>query len=243
MSWDAVRCVVFDFDGTLVESNAIKRGVYFEVLAATPGSGAVIEGTLAAHPRDDRSGVLSRVHDELRRRGVAVPPVDALVSAYSRICEERVVACPALPGAVEALEALRGTLPLYVASATPEDALVRVVAGRGWMGFFRGVLGGPRDKATNLARIARREELEAEGVVYVGDGAVDRDAARKFGCRFLGYRAPLPGAEAAESGAEAAESGAEAAAAGALGPLYRLVREIAGRSREAAGGDVALTHS
>ena len=214
MSWDAVRCVVFDFDGTLVESNSIKRAAYFEVLAAIPGSGPVIERTLALHPREDRFGILARVHDELERDRVAVPPATELVAAYSRLCEERVIACPALPGAFAALEALRETLPLYVASATPQDALVRVVDGRGWAGFFREVLGGPRDKPANLAWIARREELGADRIAYVGDGVVDRDAARAFGCRFLGYRAPLP----------------EPAARGVLAPVAVLVHELVRRS-------------
>ncbi len=227
MSWDSIRCVVFDFDGTLVESNRIKRSAYDEVLAGIPGSDAVIERTLGAHPREDRHGILARVHDELARSGAAVPPVDELVAGYSRICEERVVACPALPGAVAALESLRGTLALYVDSATPEDALVRVVAGRGWTGFFRGVLGGPRDKRENLVRIARREEREAGRIVYVGDGPADRDAARAFGCRFLGYEAPMP--------ARAAE--------GVLAPLAPLVRQIESRSRDDVGPEAVAAQS
>ena len=62
--WDAICCVVFDFDGTLVESNPIKRGVYFEILAETPGSGPVVETVLRENPGADRRGVLASAHEQ-----------------------------------------------------------------------------------------------------------------------------------------------------------------------------------
>lgn len=191
--WDGIRCVAFDFDGTLVDSNRIKHSAYFEALEGVPGSGPVIERALADHPRDDRHGILRKVHDALARRGAhPLPPLAELVAAYSSICEEQVIACPAIASAVSALEALHETHALYLASATPEDALARVVAGRGWAYLFRAVYGGPRTKVDNLARIAAREGLGGAEMVYVGDGAVDRDAAREFGCPFLGDGVPAP---------------------------------------------------
>lgn len=190
-AWDAVRCVVFDFDGTLVDSNAIKRGAYFEILAETPGSAEVVEAVLQAAPAADRHGVLAAVHRVLSDRGAEpLAPASALVGRYSRLCEDRVAACSPLPGVLETLAALHATHALYLASATPTDALERVVARRGWRPFFRGVLGGPASKLDNLGSIAQGEGLAAGEMVYVGDGAVDRTAAVAFGCRFLGFGAP-----------------------------------------------------
>jgi len=188
---DAIRCVVFDFDGTLVESNAIKRGAYFEILAETPGSAPAVEAVLRDNPGTDRYGVLARVHEALSARGAGpLPSVEALVAAYSRICEERVAACSPLPGALETLATLPETHALYLDSATPTDALERVVEKRGWRRFFRGVFGGPASKLDNLRAIAEREGIAAEEMLYVGDGVTDREAAAAFGCRFLGLEAP-----------------------------------------------------
>lgn len=188
MSPRRARCIAFDFDGTLVDSNAIKRESYFEVLAGVEGAGAEIETVLRDHPREDRSGILARVHARLAARGCpSLPSVAALVEAYSETCEVRVIACPPVPGALAALDGLRDSHALYLASATPEDALVRVVSGRGWAGRFRGVFGGPRSKVENLSRIAALEGLAPAEMVYVGDAAVDREAADEFGCAFLGF--------------------------------------------------------
>jgi phosphoglycolate phosphatase len=189
--WQAVRCVAFDFDGTLVDSNRIKRGAYFDAVAGVPGGEPALERVLAEHPRDDRHGILRKVHDVLSRDGAdPLPTAEELVAAYSAICEARVIACPVMPGAGSALSALRESHALYLASATPEDALERVVAGRGWGKLFRGVYGGPRSKVENLERIGQREHLQRHEIVYVGDGAVDREAAREFGCPFLGVGTP-----------------------------------------------------
>lgn len=182
-----VRCVAFDFDGTLVDSNAIKRQAYDAVLAGVEGAGEAIATVLRERPGDDRHAVLARVHARLQTGGARdLPPPSALVRAYGRLCEERVIACASVPGAVAALDALAVGHVLYLASATPEDALERVVAGRGWSAYFRGVYGGPRSKLANLERIAGREGLAPGELVYVGDGAADREAAARFGCRFFG---------------------------------------------------------
>jgi phosphoglycolate phosphatase-like HAD superfamily hydrolase len=211
--WQVVRCVAFDFDGTLVDSNAIKRGAYFEVLSQVPGSAEVLERVLRDHPGADRFGILGAAHGALAQRP-GLPALARLVSDYSSLCEERVSRCPALPGAVAALEALAGSHALYVDSATPADALERIVALRGWTGFFRGVLGGPRSKLENLVELARREHLAPEQVLYVGDAPQDREAAAAFGCRFLGRGAPRRDLRASAS----------------LSALAPLVDEIAARS-------------
>lgn len=212
--WDVVRCVVFDFDGTLVESNPIKRGAYFDVVADVPGGAEIAEQVLASRPGADRTGILAGVREALASRSEApLPPLEDWVDAYSRLCEERVAACPALPGAVAALQALRETHALYLDSATPTDALEAVVRRRGWQDWFRGVLGGPASKHENLESIAKREGTAPGEMLYIGDGRADLDAARSFGCAFLGFESPA---------GDLAESDA-------LAVLASLVDEIAGR--------------
>ena len=185
--WDRIRCVAFDFDGTLVDSNEIKRGGFFEIFSAYAGSPAVVDRILRDHPDENRSGVCTRVHAELEARAeMTLPDATAFIEAYSKLCDDRVTGCPAVPGALRALEGL--ALPLYVDSATPEEPLQRVVELRGWAHFFRGVFGQPASKVDNLSRIASREGLETAEILLVGDGPPDREAALEFGCAYLGYQ-------------------------------------------------------
>jgi len=212
---DGIRCIAFDFDGTLVESNPIKRDAYYAVFASVPGSAAVLEHVIRANPEADRHGIVHETRRALEDCGArSLPSAEELVRAYGRLCEEGVSQCAPVPGAVAALRALAPCYPLYIASATPEAPLRRVVARRGWAGFFRAVLGRPATKTENLRTIAAREGIGPEALLLVGDGPPDRRAARTFGCRFAGFEAPA----------------AELLAHPRLAVLAPLAREICARS-------------
>ena len=182
-------CVVFDFDGVLVESNAVKRGAYRDIFASVPDSRPVVDEVLGADTEDDRFGVIRAI---LRGLGQAAIDLDAQVVSYAEryntICEEHAATCRAVPGAAAALQSLSPQHPLYVVSATPEEPLSRIVSRRGWTGYFRAVLGRPRTKRENLARVMQRERIGPEGIVFVGDGQRDLEAARSTGCHFIGVR-------------------------------------------------------
>jgi beta-phosphoglucomutase-like phosphatase (HAD superfamily) len=49
-----IRCVAFDFDGTLVDSNAVKRQAYFEAARREDPSGQLVAAVLAELPQGDR---------------------------------------------------------------------------------------------------------------------------------------------------------------------------------------------
>lgn len=186
-------CVVFDFDGVLVDSNAVKRDAYRHIFAGAPGSEPVVETVLQSNTEDDRSGVIRAILRGLSRAGPGTSSdLDELVGEYEEryntICEEHAATCAEVRGASSALTRLAKRHPLYIISATPEEPLRRIVQRRNWNRYFRDVLGRPRTKGENLDRVLRREGIKGEGVVFVGDGRRDLDAAREAGCRFVGVR-------------------------------------------------------
>lgn len=187
-----IRCVVFDFDGVLVDSNAVKRQAYSDIFSDFgPAVASIVETVLQADTEDDRLGVIRAILSALPEP----PPreklnglVLELAERYNLICEEHAATCPEVAGASAALNSLGRSHSLYVISATPEDLLRRIVERRGWSAHFRDVLGRPATKRENLARVMQRESIEAEAIVFVGDGRRDLEAARGAGCRFLGVR-------------------------------------------------------
>jgi phosphoglycolate phosphatase-like HAD superfamily hydrolase len=186
-------CVVFDFDGVLVDSNAVKRRAYGDIFAAAPGSEPVVESVLESNREDDRFSVIRAILQGLSpEEGETPGQLELLVAQYAErynaICEEHAATCAEVRGASSTLAHLAGRLPLYVISATPEEPLRRIVMRRGWNGYFRDVLGRPRTKLENLARVMQREGLEGRRIVFVGDGSRDLDTAREMGCRFIGVR-------------------------------------------------------
>jgi phosphoglycolate phosphatase len=196
-----IRCVVFDFDGTLVDSNAIKRQAFFDVVAAYDSAGELASKVLAETP-GDRFDVTREMARRLIARGTLVegegPGVEGwgarLADDYRRRTEAGVSRCDEIPGAARALAWLaEREIPRYVNSATPEGPLRAVVALRGLTPHFRGVLGGPASKRANLQQIRRELDLPAADLLMVGDGEDDRSAAVDFGCPFAGVTLGGPG--------------------------------------------------
>jgi phosphoglycolate phosphatase-like HAD superfamily hydrolase len=186
-------CVVFDFDGVLVDSNAVKRRAYHDIFASTTGSEPVVESVLQSNTEDDRFGVIRAILLGLGLDGRDTPGrLDLLVAEYGErynaICEDHAATCAEVPGASAALARLATQHSLYVISATPEEPLQRIVKRRGWNGYFQDVLGRPRTKSENLALVMRHEGIQAGEILLVGDGRRDLDAARQAGCRFVGVR-------------------------------------------------------
>lgn len=188
-----IRGVVFDFDGTIVDSNEIKRRAFFESTAPWDPTGAAVEAALSAPEPGDRFDVLARVARELSAAGTAPSGRSAeafgraLAEAYGRICEDAIAAAEEIPGALEALAWLQARgVPRFISSATPEAALARVVVLRGLRPLFDGVYGRPASKPEHLAEIASRTGAAPGELLLVGDGEDDRRAALGFGCRFVG---------------------------------------------------------
>jgi phosphoglycolate phosphatase-like HAD superfamily hydrolase len=187
-----IRCIVFDFDGTLVDSNAIKRRAFFDVLRGLDPDGAAVGAALEAHPGADRYALTREIARALAGRG-ALPGGRSIedwarewAEAYTQQCEREVSRCDEIPGARSALERLRERgVALFVSSSTPAGPLARLLELRSLAGCFRGVYGAPETKLEALRRIQRDEGVTADEMLVVGDGEDDRSAAAALGCHFV----------------------------------------------------------
>jgi phosphoglycolate phosphatase-like HAD superfamily hydrolase len=185
-----IRGVAFDFDGTLVDSNAVKRSAYFEAVRGEDPDGRLVSAVLAERPEADRHEVLREVAQRARAAGrLGTWGVDEaaarLIAAYTARVEAGQAERPERTGATSALLVLGASHVLYVNSATPADSLRRALARRGWLGRFKDVLGRPKGKIANLRLILAREGLKPAELAMVGDQQRDLDAARAVGCAFV----------------------------------------------------------
>lgn len=175
-----IRCVVFDFDGTLVLSNELKREGFFAAVSGHGAGVARMERILASLP-GDRYAIIRQFSEETGGNA------DELAMHYSNWCEERILVCPERPGASLALAQLHGAgISVHVNSATPTAPLKSVVLRRYGAISFAGVHGEHGAKRANLELILHQERLPPSALAMVGDGIDDREAALSLGCRFVG---------------------------------------------------------
>lgn len=192
-----IAAVVFDFDGTLVLSNSIKRDTFFDVVADIPGGAERMAALLAAPDAGDRDRIFARFCGQ-------EAPAAALVDRYSTLCEQRILAAPARPGAAELLAWLqRCGKPCFICSATPEQPLRRIVSRRYPESPFDAVFGAPRSKQEGLRLVLERLGLAAPALLHVGDGADDARAAQTVGCAFAAVAGQGLLAESVTGAAEA----------------------------------------
>jgi phosphoglycolate phosphatase len=185
-----IRCIVFDFDGTLVQSNGIKRSAYYRT-AERLGAVSDIVTKVLAECFGDRHEVLTAIV-EGARAAERVPPgngdlATSLAADFSRIVLEEIAVCPEVPGAMGALAELKGAgYPLYINSSTPSAPLFDVITRRRMGDFFRGVFGNEGGKLGNLRRAMAESGVGAAETLFVGDYEVDQAAAGELGCPFVG---------------------------------------------------------
>lgn len=183
----AVKVIVFDFDGTLVDSNRLKQDAYFEIFPQTASWRGVVQEVVAQRPGESRYVVIPDILKRMGERDEAVLARrgDELAEAYNRIVETGAKRCPEIRNAGRALEALKRRYRLYLSSNTPDPPLADIVAFRGWEGHFAAVYGYPRRKSRTLLGIMEREGAAPRETVVVGDGESDRRSAAETGCFFV----------------------------------------------------------
>src|ERR1700730_17281820 len=138
-----IRLVLFDFDGTLVDSNALKRACMRATVAKLPGGLPALEA--ARRLGGNRYALLAEVARLLDPAGAPSAIARrgrALAGAYTRCCARAIAAAPERRGARSALAALKARgIRIWLNSATPHSDLLAIVRGRGLLPWLDGVVG------------------------------------------------------------------------------------------------------
>jgi len=195
-----IRCAVFDFDGTLVDSNAIKKDTFFNIARSLDPSGEIVSEVLKCWPTGDRYEKTRKIAEGLFSKGYLPPDTTVdewsvhLASEYTLQCKEAIACCQEMPGASQSLHELteKGYL-IFVNSATPEQPLREVLKLRNWSHLFQDVYGAENSKANNLRKISKKTGATKNEIVHIGDQRDDLQATEEFGCHFIAMAATNSG--------------------------------------------------
>ena len=176
--------VVFDFDGTLIDSREIKTGNYVRAFAQVFSSTAEERPRVVAScVRTSGANRFVQLHDTLEAlgRSAELAQEEEWSARYSRLNAESVGRMPEFPSVRRLLADLRGFgYRLYAASGILQEELERDLRRRGLATFFREIRGG--DKPGFLRELLGRGFA---GVLFVGDTPYDRTAAEEAGVPFF----------------------------------------------------------
>lgn len=176
---------VFDFDGTLVQSDEIKKEVFIRV-ADKYGGGEIIKNLLEGDFKGTRVDYFEETLKNLGviRSGDRV--VSEMVASFTEICEEEISNCSEIEGASDLLEHLKAEkINICINSATPTSTLVKIVNNRGWNYYFDSIRGAETSKMENLEQIRKNKSAEKKDIVFIGNGQDDYQSALQYGVSFI----------------------------------------------------------
>ena len=183
----AIKVIVFDFDGTLVDSKRLKYDAYFKLFECSEDDIQTIRTVLSEMYEESRFVILAEI---LKRLGTNKEAdlnrkVNDIAARYNDIVLTGAKSCAEIPGAETMLRFLRDRYKLYVSSTTPDAALKEIVYFRRWSSYFVETFGHPHQKSRTLQHIKERENVAGSEVLVIGDGESDRKSAEENGCRFF----------------------------------------------------------
>ena len=88
---------IFDFDGTLVQSNEIKRDTFFTVTSQFNNSQNIIQSIIKSNPSFSRYEIFNKFVIELPNKVNKIYLANKLTEKYSAICEGQIASAPEVP--------------------------------------------------------------------------------------------------------------------------------------------------
>ena len=189
--------IVFDFDGVLVESVDVKTRA-FAALYAEYGDRIVkqVVDYHLHHGGVSRFEKFRYYQEVLLGKTLTKEEETQLGDRFAEYVENAVVEAAYVSGAYEFLENNYQSIPLFVASGTPDQELKRIISRRNMSHYFVSVHGSPTKKGAIIQEILTTHRLNPDRVLMVGDAIADYEGASIAGVKFIGrvmkYPDPAP---------------------------------------------------
>ncbi|OLC93545.1 MAG: phosphoglycolate phosphatase [Acidobacteria bacterium] len=180
-NFSAVHALIFDLDGTLIDS---KRDLIQSVNAMLQGMGreTLHEDTISGYIGH---GAPQLIGQALGNGATEAERERALKFFLAHYEEHKLDSTCAYPGVTEALDELRG-FSMAVLTNKPVRVSVRILEGLGLAKYFRAVYGGNSFETKKPDPLGARRILEEFGAapeeaMLIGDSEVDVQTARNAG--------------------------------------------------------------
>lgn len=196
----ALKALIMDFDGVVIDSNDAKDRAFAELCALYPDHGEAMMAYHFKHVSASRMVKIRYYVFELMARPGDQAAVEQMAAQYGGFVKTQVISSADVPGARDFLRDFSRLMPIYVASTTPEPELKEIIEAKGLTGYFTKVFGDPPHvKSEVIKNVLVAEGLAPEEVLFIGDTTSDWRYAHGAGLPFAGRDSgrglECPGAE------------------------------------------------
>lgn len=181
-----IKAIIFDFDGVLVESVDIKTKAFAKLFEYEEN--VIIKEIVDYHLKNtgvSRFDKFRYIYKEILKKPLTDVDFQNLCNRFSLLVVDEVVDAPFVKGAKEFLENYSSIYDCYVASATPQEEMEKIVKRRQMSRYFKGIYGAPKKKADVVRTILFTYDLKPDNVIYIGDAISDYEAAKENNVAFI----------------------------------------------------------
>ncbi len=184
-SREKFKVIVLDFDGVIIESNHIKHNGFEKIFRPYANQFDQIWEYHLSHPATPRSEkfdfILANLLPELS------PSIKSeWLQEFHELTYDAILQSSFVPGALEFLEKYSKMVPMYLASATPQETLNSILKFRELKRYFRKIFGAPSNKARILEQIVSGCSIPSRELLFIGDAMTDLLASQQAKTSFLG---------------------------------------------------------
>ena len=131
-----VKGIIFDFDGTLVDSIDVKTNAFAEIYE--PYGQLIVEKVIKYHIKNggiSRFDKFEYFHNKYLKKQIDSNQILALSDKFSNIVIDKVVDSPFFPGVLEFISN-RSNFKKFISTATPQVEIVKILKRKKNIQFF-----------------------------------------------------------------------------------------------------------
>lgn len=182
----ALKAIILDFDGVILESSAIKDRAFKFVYRQYPKQLRKIMAYHCSHPSTIRFKKFEYIAKNILREKYTQSQEKKLSRDFAGFLYRQIITCPFVAGAKDFLSFFHGRIPLYVASINPPRELGKIMKARRLKKYFQKVYCHPWSKKDAIKDILRREKISSKEAIFIGDSLGDYRAAKATRVFFIG---------------------------------------------------------
>jgi len=184
--------IIFDFDGVLVESNAIRFNGFRKLFKNYPENQVEKLVTYAkANGGVSRYKKIKYFFNVIRREQISPESVNDWAIQFSELVTQDIEDAKPVKGSLEFLENYCNLFDFAIVSGSDQKELRQICKKRGISHFFKIILGSPIEKEENIAILLSKLNWKHEKSLYVGDSSNDLEAAKANQLDFVGRSSGL----------------------------------------------------
>jgi HAD superfamily hydrolase (TIGR01509 family) len=173
------HAVVFDMDGTLIDSTGCVTGAYRATVAALGGPDCTAEEVVAAYPIGPPRAILAHLLGRPATMADELAYLDALAAS-----QDEVAVYPGIEALLDGLA--EAGVPTAVFTGASQAAARGLLGAVGLLDRFGHVVGGdmvarPKPRPDGVLRACALLGVSPEAAAYVGDAPIDLEAAARAG--------------------------------------------------------------